>query len=360
MLIYLDTSQLSQISHRKYTSSDIDKVFLDEFFRQWNQINAELCLSLQHLQEIAALKDKQSREERLSRLQKLKELRFSPLGWCSIIQEEAVVQMLNHISPKDYDPIRLSKENIWKITNSKSLLNYMEQNLDILLKSRKIYEAASEIDEIFKPIKKLLGNNTKGRIKTLKATHPDNLEEARKIIEQLKSTDKTDGVSNIFIEKIFQAVEETGSLSNALTKLLGLEGLSDIEKRYLSDADSLAVFYKLVREAVPCVAKITGVLEMEVSHYIEKINLPSCPGFYLRTALLRALRSSDKKIGPSDWMDANHIVYAPYVDIFFADKRTYDFLRKETRNQPFRIEKPLISNIRRIVPLNKLLEEISI
>jgi len=359
MYVYLDTSQLSQISYRKYTSSDIDKVFLDEFFGQWNQKNTELCLSLQHLQEIAALKDKQSREERLTRLLNFKNLRFSALGWCSIIQEEAIVQMLNQISSKNYDPRRLLKETFWKKTNCKFLLNYVEHNLGILLKSREIYEAASDIEEIFKPIRKLFGNYFKGRIKTLKNTRPDNLKEARKIIEQLKSTDETDGVSNIFIEKIFQAVEETGSLANALIKLLGLEGLSDIEKRYLSDTGSLAVFYRLAHEAIPYVAKITGVLETEVSQYIEKINLSTCPGFSIRTALLRALRSSDKKIDPSDWMDADHIVYAPYVDIFFADKRTYDFLRKETRNQPFRINKSLISNIRRTVPLNKLLEEIS-
>lgn len=358
MYVYLDTSQLSQISYWKYNSSDIDKVFLDDFFGQWNQKKIELCLSLPHLQEIAALKDKQSREERLNRLQYFKNLGFSTLGWCSIIQTEAIVQMLNQISLKNYDPKRLSKENIWKRTNSKFLLNYVEQNLNILLNSRKIYEAASEIEEIFKPVRKLFGNYFKGRIEILKAKHPDNLKEVRKIIEQMKSTDESDGVSNIFIEKIFQAVEETGSFSNALIKLLGLEGLSAIEKRYLSDADSLAVFYRLAREAIPYVAKITGVLEMEVSQYIEKISLSTCLGFSLRMALLRALHSSDKKFHPSDWMDANHIVYAPYVDIFFADKRTYDFLCKETRNQRFRIEKSLISNIRRIVPLDNLLEEI--
>lgn len=355
MHIYLDTSQLSQVSSWTYTSSDID-----EFFRQWNQKNAELCLSLQHIREISNLEDKQSREERLSRLQNFKNLRFSSFGWHSIIKNEAIVQMLNHISSQNYDPKRLFKENIWEKANPKFLLNYVEHNLDILRKSREIYEAASEIEEIFKPIRKLFGGYLKGRIKTLKATRPDNLEEARKIIEQLQSTDETDGVSNIFIKKIFQTVEETGSLSNALIKLLRLEELSNIENRYLSDAGSLAVFYRLAREAIPYVAKITGVLQSEVSQFIVKINLSSCPGFSLRTALLRALRTSNKKLKPSDWVDADHIVYAPYVDIFFVDKRTHDFLRQETRNQPFRIEKSLISNIRRVVPLNKSLEEISI
>lgn len=350
MLIYLDTSQLSELTKLQ----DIDKIFLDVFFKQWNEKSVVLCLSLQHLHEIAQLKDKHSREKRLSILQNFKNFRFIPLGWCSIIRREAIAQMLNHMSKKNYDPIQLFKENMWKQTNAEFLLNYVEQNLETLLKSRKIYEAASDIEEIFKPVKKLFGNYFKGRFKSLEATIPDNLEEAKKIIKQLKSTDETAGLSDIFIEKIFKAVEETGSLSSALIKLLKLEGLSDIEKRYLSDAGSLAAFYKLARKAVPYVAKITGVLETEVSQYIEKINLASCPGFSLRTALLRAFRSSDKKIVPSDWMDANHIVYAPYVDIFFADKRTYDYLCEETRNQPFRIEKSLISNIRCVVPLDKL------
>lgn len=186
------------------------------------------------------------------------------------------------------------------------------------------------------------------------------LEEARKIMEQLQSGYEADGISNIFIEKIFRAVQETGSLSSALVKLLRIEEHSDIEKRYLNDASSLSVFYRLLREVIPYVARITELSEHEVSQYITKIDLSSCPGFSLRMALLRALHSSYKKFEPSDWVDADHIVYAPYVDVFFVDKRTYTFLNQETRQQPFRLENSLISNIRRIVPFNELLQEISI
>lgn len=360
MYIYLDTSQLSQISYLTHTSSDTGQVSFEEFFRQWNQKNAQLCLSLQHLRETSHLKDKQSREARLSILKNFKNLRFSPFGWPSIIQNEAIVQMVNHISSKNYDPKKIFKKNFWEKTNAKFLLNYVDQNLDKLRESRKINEAASEIEEIFKPVRQRLGKYLKRRINDLKAVRSDNLEEARKIIEQLQSSDETDGVSNVFIKKIFQTVRETGSISNALISLLKLEGVSDIEKRYLSDASSLAVFYRLAREAIPYLAKIVGVSERVVSQYIVKIDLSSCPGFSLRTVLLRALHSSYKKFDPSDWVDADHIVYAPYVDIFFADKRTCEFLHQETRNQPFRIKKSLISNIRRIVPLNKLLKEISI
>jgi hypothetical protein len=354
MFIYLDTSQLFEITKWR----DIDKEFIDVFFRQWNEKSAVLCLSLQHLHEIAQLEDKHSREKRFHILQKFNKFRFTPLGWCSIIQREAIVQMLNHLSKINNDSIQLFKKNIWKQTNAEFLLNYVEQNLELLLKCREIYEAASDIDEIFKPIKKILGNYPKGRFKSLDAK-PDDLEEAKGIIEQLKSIDETSGLSGRFIEKIYKAREETGSLSSAIIKLLELEGVPEIEKRYLSDAGSLAAFYKLAREAIPYVAKLAGVSQSEVAKYVAKINLSSCPGFSLQMALLRAFRSSDKKIVPSDWLDANHIVYAPYVDIFFADKRTCDFLHKETRNQAFRIEQSLISNIRRIVPLNKFIEEIS-
>jgi hypothetical protein len=75
MYIYLDTAQLSHISH-------IDKDYHDEFFRECNQKNIKLCLSLQHLQEIAALKDRQSRQDRLSRLQDFNSLYF----WFSSIR----------------------------------------------------------------------------------------------------------------------------------------------------------------------------------------------------------------------------------------------------------------------------------
>lgn len=360
MYIYLDTTQLSQISDLAYSSSSSDKVFLDEFLRQWNNKKAELCLSLQHLREASHLEYKQSREDRLNTLQKFQILRFTPFGWPSIIQKEAIIQVLNLISSKNYDPKTLLKNDIWKKTNSKSLLDYVEQNLNTLQKSREIYEVASDIEDLFKLARQLLGKHLKRRFKDLKAMHPDKLEEARKIIEQLQSGYETDDISNIFIEKIFRAAQETGSLSSALVKLLKVEEHSDIEKRYLNDASSLSVFYRLVREAIPYVVRITELSEHEVSQYITKIDLSSCPGFSLRMALLRALHSSYKKFEPSDWVDADHIVYAPYVDIFFVDKRTYTFLNQETRQQPFRLENSLISNIRRIVPFNKLLQEISI
>ena len=81
-----------------------------------------------------------------------------------------------------------------------------------------------------KPVKKLLVGYPRGRINKLKYSIPDNLAEAKNIIEQLQLID---GASNVFIKKILHTVEETGSLSDALIKLLRLEKLSDIEKRFI-------------------------------------------------------------------------------------------------------------------------------
>jgi hypothetical protein len=355
MFIYLDTAQLFEITKWR----DIDKKFIETFFSQWNEKNAVLCLSLQHLHEIAQLEDKDSRAKRFRILQNINKFCFTPLAWCSIIQREAVVQMLSLMPRKNNISLELFKKSIWEETNAEFLYDYVEQKLNLLLRSRKIYEGASDIEQIFKPIKKLLGNYYKERFKSLDAK-PVDLEEAKRIIEQLKSKNGTSELLDMFFEKILVAVKETGSLSSALIRLLELEGLSDIEKRNLTDAGPLSTFYKLAREAIPYVSKLAGVSQTEATKYVTKINLSSCPGFSLQMSLQRAFRSSDKKIVPSDWRDADHIVYAPYVDIFFADKRTCDLLHKETRNRPFRIEQSLISNIRRIVPLNKLIEKISI
>lgn len=359
MYVYLDTSQLSQISDLAFSSSGIEGIFPDEFFRQWNSTNSELCLSLQHLKEISHL-HKQSRENRLNSLQNLNNLRYSPLGWSSIIQNEAIIQILNLISSKNSDLISLFKEDIWKKTNSRFLLDYIENNLTLIRKSRGIYEVASEIEELFKSVRQMVGNHWKKRFRDLKSTHSDNLEELKRISEQLQSAYETERISNVFTEKIFRTVQETGSLFSSLVKLLDIEEHSDIEKRYLSDASSLSVYYKLIREAIPYIARITELSENEVSQRITKCNPSSCPGFSLRMALFRALHSSDKKFKPSDWGDTDHIVYAPYVDISFVDKRTYTFLNQETRQQPFRLDDSLISNIQRIVPLKELIQHISI
>jgi hypothetical protein len=308
--------------------------------------------------EISNLEDKQSRERRLNCLKKIEKVNFSPFGWSSIIKYEVIIQMIRIINSRKNELIQL-KENIWKKIDPNSLLDYIEGNLDKLQTPRKLYEAASEIEEIFKPVRKKLGRSfdTK-KIVDLDSIGKNDLEDAKNIIEHLRSVNKTDSASDMFFKKIYKSVKLTGSLSNALTKLLKIDDPSDIEKRCLYDASSLSVFYKLAREAIPYIAEINRLPESDVSKTIAKINPATCPGFSLRTVLLRALHMSYKNFKSSDWGDTDHIVYAPYVNIFFSDKTTKDFLRQETRNQAFRIDEALISNIRRIVPLNKLFESI--
>ena len=119
------------------------------------------------------------------------------------------------------------------------------------------------------------------------------------------------------------------------------------------------MLFKIGPEAIPLVSSITGLAEDEICGHLYKIDVADCPGFLLRMALLRAIKTSDKKYAPSDWVDVNHIVYAPYVDIFYSDKRTLDFLEKETRAKSFRLEKSLIANISRNVPLEDAIMDIS-
>jgi hypothetical protein len=355
MFIYLDTSQIFEITKLL----DIDKESSDLFFRQWNEKAAVLCLSFSHLKEIAQLKDKKSRKTRFAVLQRFNYLCFTPLESSSIIRMEATIQMLDHISKKGIT-IQLPKTNIWKKTTSDFLYDYVETNRDKLLEARKYYTAASEIEEVFKPVKKLLIKYGISRFESLSANTAKLEEATRIIVEGSEPANQKRGSSNISFEKVLAVVRKTGTLSSALISHLELDGLSDIKKRYLSDAGSLSVLFKMAREAIPHVAELSGESQSEATRAISYIEPAKCPGFSLRMALIRGFLSSDKKNKPSDWLDATHIVYAPYVDILFADKRTHDYLHKETRNQRYRIEQSLLSNIRRIVPMNALLGEISI
>jgi hypothetical protein len=360
MFIYLDTSQLSEIADHYDNTLDENGGKLSEFFSRWKLSGFKLCISLQHLGETAALKSKQNREIRLKGLSNFPDIRFSRLGWPSMIEREAISEMLKQLPIKYRYDNYLDRDRIWEKTDVSALLRYQEDSQERFLKSRRINEAASEIEEMWKPMRNILGKYSRRTIKSLDTPITIDIRGAKTIIEQLRSADKSDGPSVIFLENVYRTIEETGSLSRSLIRLSRLEGLSGIEKRYLSDTGSLAVFYRLAREAIPIVARRSRISEADVSQLIDKIDLSACPGFSLRRALFRALQSSDKKLEASDWLDAAHLTYAPYVDYFFADKRTYELLRQETRSHPFQIPEFLISNIRRVVPLEKLLKQLPI
>lgn len=360
MFVYLDTSQIIDILRSTSSSSETYKVFLKDFFQQWNKKGIKLCLSLSHLNEISYSDDRKSIEEELMILESFEDIRLTELGWPSIVEQEIISQLIYIIKGIKF---RWPKEKLWKKTNSKFLKDYIRNNLNKLRKSRNIYQAASDIEELFKPARLLINRHLKINMRTrrvidLKDNSSNRLDSIWNIIEQLDSLKARDGKSNIFIKNIVRSARETGSLASALLKLCKIEELYDAEKRYLNDVSSLSVFMKLGRESIPKIAKITGVEENKILQYISKINPLRCPGFALRMALLRALKSSYKKYKPSDWKDADHIVYAPYVNIFFVDKRTHEFLNQETKNQAFSIEKSFLSNIRRIVPLKELLNNI--
>ncbi|MFW6130191.1 MAG: hypothetical protein ACOC56_03330 [Atribacterota bacterium] len=159
--------------------------------------------------EISNLEDKQSRERRLNCLKKIEKVNFSPFGWSSIIKYEVIIQMIRIINSRKNELIQL-KENIWKKIDPNSLLDYIEGNLDKLQTPRKLYEAASEIEEIFKPVRKKLGRSfdTK-KIVDLDSIGKNDLEDAKNIIEHLRSVNKTDSASDMFFKKIYKSVKLT-------------------------------------------------------------------------------------------------------------------------------------------------------
>lgn len=77
MYVYLDTSQLFEISKLSGTIDDKNGLSLQNFFQIWNNTNAELCLSFVHLKEISQLDDSDSRLRRISLLKKSNSINFS-------------------------------------------------------------------------------------------------------------------------------------------------------------------------------------------------------------------------------------------------------------------------------------------
>lgn len=314
MRIYLDTAQFDKISKLPEKSTNPDKLTFWKFFEIWNSSNVTLCLSPPHLQEIYQLEDFKSRERRLIILENFKQIYYSPWGPYSIITFEAVAQLLYISSNQQIDPYKWVEKRIWVKKDLKTFLSYLKNDPSRLHKLSELYKYKAEMETLFIKMNKVVKKFSLQRF----IKHNINISPFRKLFPEM------------------------------------------YKNREKAEIWYIDIFLMAAIKNIPSIAKLYGYPENKLKGCLKKLNPDICPALSLRMALTRVRRSGAvEKTKRSDLTDEDHLVYAPYVDRFFVDKRTYAHLEQEIKRKPPRLESSFLSNIRRIGQLSDVLNEIT-
>jgi hypothetical protein len=91
---------------------------------------------------------------------------------------------------------------------------------------------------------------------------------------------------------------------------------------------------------------------------LQQISPYSCLGYSLQMAVKRARMRQPKPYIVSDEVDADHIIFSPYVDCMFVDKRTLEFVRQEVRRGST-LPHGAGANLKRNGPLSAVLDAVT-
>jgi len=119
------------------------------------------------------------------------------------------------------------------------------------------------------------------------------------------------------------------------------------------------MFVGLAREIVAQVAVATPRFVSALDEVLPGLDLFAAPGMRLRAAVHRARMVHPRESEPGDQLDEDHVVFAPYVDVLFVDKRTVSFLQQESRDRPSLLPPAAIANIVRAKDLTHTVALIS-
>ncbi|HZS57704.1 MAG TPA: hypothetical protein VFA43_00440 [Gemmatimonadaceae bacterium] len=110
----------------------------------------------------------------------------------------------------------------------------------------------------------------------------------------------------------------TDGLERSIARAAGATGSAD--KRYL-DEYFFDLELKQTAEEVACATLGINAVT-DVRSAIQSVTLLSCPGRWLKKHAELEWRKATPTPAGSDAFDFEHLLYFPYVDVFFCDKRT--------------------------------------
>jgi hypothetical protein len=158
------------------------------------------------------------------------------------------------------------------------------------------------------------------------------------------------------IHRLFEAMRQERTQREALVRSAGLKGLPIATKVPDEDLVEVGGFFDLARIQLPALGAILGIPESQMLTLLPRLDPYQSPGFRLKLAVERARKRAGQLTKSGDLVDSDHIMFAPYCDILFVDKRTLTYAMQEQRDRPSLLPPGSTDHLRRAAGVDGLLK----
>ncbi|HEX8697153.1 MAG TPA: hypothetical protein VF746_32335 [Longimicrobium sp.] len=350
MLVYLDSAHLALLERASISQREA-------FLSTWRAYECELALSLHHLQEIAQLADRASVEHRLKVLEVFPSIRCKPAGINLVLKLEIQLQLLTLLGFRP-DIRRSAVDTLFPKVDI-SEIRAATIDLQPLFKlMRTAHEMGADASNTSKQASQL-GPPVSMR----RAIDPPQLDSpaVREAFEAALTDMPPDvqALTRQMYQLVRTSIQDHGSARRALENIYNLAKVEALGRIPDSDLAIVAGFFNSARKEVDEVLSRVGAEPSTGEQLVRRLDPYAAPGFSLQLAVQRARKRHPKPEEPGDDLDVAHVGFAPYVDVLFADKRTFGFVVQEARDNPERLASCSIGAIERAGNLEQAAEVIA-
>jgi len=326
MLVYLDTAQFAWLEQA-------DPRDRERFLETWRELGCELAVSLQILQEVRKRGTAEDVSRRLTTLATLGPLRGIPAGSAGVTIREATVQIRRMLGQGSDDPLAEGQAEIFPEMSLETLVDAMNTHSGELHQFNLVGDAQATIQAIglaLPPLEKGV------RVDPL-AMELGIREQQRQTLKNLPEGVTADMVRSMG-ERVISAIKAAdGDLWKANLIRLGIDGMAYLGEIQPEDYLKTSTFREAAREWADDIAAEAGITTSEVLAHLDELHPYQAPGFSLEMAVFRARGRHSSEPTAADQVDEEHVSFAPYVDLLFADKRTVGYLKEETQRKDGRV-----------------------
>jgi hypothetical protein len=346
VLIYLDSAHFDWLERASVEAREC-------FFSAWRSVGGELALSLHHIQEIAQLDGIESLRRRSNVLMQFPVIRGPFAGSATVREWEVRMQLLELLTAGTASMTDSGREQFFPRVEPTLLADILEGQQELFHRARSVFELSSNAENLSKQ-----AGPTPRRL-------PDHVDweqlmvQAEEVIAQAAPTAEEREALRAGLQFVAPYVQRAGSARGAIIELQGLSEVRNVGMVPDANLTELAMFVGVAREIVAQMAAASPRFASTLAEVLPGLDLFAAPGTRLRAALHRARMLHPRKAEPGDQLDEDHVVFAPYVDVLFADKRTVSFLQQESRDRPLLLRPASIANVLRAKDLTHTVDLIS-
>lgn len=317
MLIYLDSAQFAWLERATAEKREA-------FRKTCLRASVEIVVSLEHLIEIGQLGTLDSALARTKILSSFPCLRSSGESSAEVVRWEIQQQLAASIGRRVKTRQSL-QDRIFPRCSFRELERAVADQFPVFQAMQRAFEEASHAEALGKAARTQAPASLRAPLQVTAAQAAS----ARALL----MSEATDPQMCVQLESLFDvalAHVQGRTMREALLSMFGLSDLAAASRAPESDLTSIAAYLPTAEEVA---AAILGPdAPAEERHSLARAFDPyECRGIRLRLAANRARRPHPGVPVASDQLDESHVIFAPYVDLMFVDKRTRSFLQQEAR-----------------------------